>query len=185
MLPPHAQRLLALILGSQAKHEILYTQRNRRHMEEWTRNVLKFYRADSRRLTRRRGRMAALRSARQALAQLRTEISQMIEMIISFESILTPPLPSMPSANTLGLGKRNSADGTAATDTKNTMQSYLGMLEQVYTDIARAEGGGGRGKRRAPRRSRSRSRSQSPGSRSPQSRRIRSRSLSGGKDGQK
>ena len=30
MLPPHAQRLLALILGSQAKHEILYTQRNRR-----------------------------------------------------------------------------------------------------------------------------------------------------------
>ena len=176
MLPPDAQKLLSLLLGSQAKHEVLHTQKNRQHLEHWARNVLRFYRSTSRRLTRRsdvsRGRrLTALRGAARALEQQRTEISQMIEMIVSFESILMPPSPKRSGTHAL-VGARNSA-AAPALNTKSVTRLYLDMLERVYTDVA-----GTVRKTRAPRRP---SRSPSPSwsrsrSRSPGSRRTRSRS---------
>ena len=117
-VPIYAHRLITLLLGSQVKHDIIYTRVNRKRVEDWLHSVVKFYRYEYRkRCTRSRAMMVLQRNEE--------ELRRIIEMIISFENILTPksPKPKNPRNNGDHCGK------------KSTVQQFLNMLTRVYDDI--------------------------------------------------
>ena len=147
-VPEYAHCLIILLLGSQVKHDIIYTRRNKKVVEEWVQNVIRFYCSTKRRQKKQRAIF---------LQKHETDVRHIIEMVISFENILNPP-PSKTTSKTtsknggrmtsslddLSLSKRASGDVSSKsgdtvpvqvkTDDVQKNQFYE-MLTKVYDDI--------------------------------------------------
>ena len=52
-VPHYAHHLITLLLGSQVKHEIIYTRSNRKRVDEWIQHTIQFYRHEFQRRKKR------------------------------------------------------------------------------------------------------------------------------------
>ena len=126
-VPIYAHQLITLLLGSQVKHDIIYTRANRKRVEDWLHSVVKFYRYEyKQRCTRSRAMMMLQRNEE--------ELRRIIEMIISFENILTTPKSPTPTKMNSG-GGGDGGDGGGNCGKKSEVQKFLDMLTHVYDDI--------------------------------------------------
>lgn len=106
-MPTYAHHLITLLLGSQVKHEIIYTRGNRKRVDEWIQSTIKFYLHEFKKRKKRSRAMVSLQ-------RNESEIRKVIEMILSFENILVPK-------------KKNDDDASA--------RPFLDFLTQVYNDV--------------------------------------------------
>ena len=122
-VPPHAHHLIVLLLGSLAKHDVIYTSENRKQVDTWVSNLLYFYRLEygRKRRSRRSRTMIALQKDQHA-------IERTVQMIVSFECILSPPAKN---------GRRKDIRIQETLTNKEVLKKFQTMIDTVYVDITR------------------------------------------------
>lgn len=152
-LPHYAHELITVFVGSQIKHDIIYTRANRKKVDDWLQSVVTFYR--SRGGVKRRT-SSALHRTIAVLQKNELELRRIIEMIVSFEGILTPPpctklsnktassssscrkgriLVRPPRRATEKKGAQASACKTSATSQGEILARFQGMLDRICQDV--------------------------------------------------
>lgn len=154
-LPHYAHELITVFVGSQIKHDIIYTRANRKKVDDWLQCAVKFYRTSG---VKRRSSSARHRTIA-VLQKHELEMRRIIEMIVSFEGILTPPPSTKRSSKTAAAssslrrkgssssmarpprratekkGVQASASVTSAMSQGEILARFQGMLDRIYQDV--------------------------------------------------
>ena len=151
-LPHYVHELITVFVGSQIKHDIIYTRANRKKVDDWLQSVVKFYRSSG---VKRRSSSARHRTIA-VLQKHELEMRRIIEMIVSFEGILTPPPSTTRSSKTAAAsssrrkgsilvrpprratekkGAQASACKTSATSQGEILACFQSMLDRIYQDV--------------------------------------------------
>ena len=154
-LPHYVHEMITVVVGSQIKHDIIYTRANRKKVDDWLQSVVKFYRTSG---VKRRSSSARHRTIA-VLQKHELEMRRIIEMIVSFEGILTPPPSAKPRSSktaaassssrrkgsssmarpprraTEKKGVPASASVTSAMSQGEILARFQGMLDRIYQDV--------------------------------------------------